>query len=283
MNRYVIAPDGRCVYPIELDYSRPDLPGEIKPRRHLGSNRYLAIVVTDGPVSEIPAVRVDSERDGRWILREDRVPAMFLDAMPKVLTDAEIEALDDDDTMRSYYGPNHVRIEIPDPIDVSDWLPFPVDEIIDEPVNNWSPGALGIALGPGLDRYAPGWLSGFRQAVVNMAKEIPGVVDVWEHMSPQHIECNVRSFYDPPRVAVEARKARGRRGAETPGRQTWQTTKVKIDTPAQIGGSTLAAALENWRVRMEEARASLEVVSTAKVCSHCEGAGYFVITGRTTA
>lgn len=273
MNRYVIAPDGRCVYPIELDHSRPDLPGEIKPRRHLGGNRYLAVVVTDAPVSEIPAVRVELECDGTWVRRLD-VPAI-LETLPKVLTADQAGELDEE-IRTSYYARNFERVEYPDPIDVSDWLPFPVDEIIDEPVRNWSPGVLGIALGPGLDRYAPGWLNGFRQAVVAMAKELPGVVDVYEHMSSTHIECNVRSFYDPPRVAVEARKARGRRGAESPGRQTWQTTKVKIETPAQIGGATLADALIAWQTRMDEARASLTMIATAKVCAHCEGAGYIV-------
>lgn len=283
VNYYARTPDGRCLYPVTIDGGRPPIPGEVEgvQRRHLGSSRYLALVVTDGPVDTLEAVRAHSERDGRWLLRADGLPERITAALPAELTDAEIEELRESDSeLVRYYSPNHVRTEVPDPIDVSAWQPLPVgDDVVMAP-RNWAPGALGTVLGPGLDVYAPGWLTGYRQAVVAMAKLLPGVIDVWEHLGDRHLECNVRSFYDPPKVATVKATGSGRRSAQQPGRQQWQTTRVKVDTPAQIGGATLAAAQAAWDATLAEARAALELVATAKVCAHCDGVGYILTVDR---
>jgi len=250
---YVPMSDGRCIYIISADLIAT-VEGTLKA---IGAHpNYKLLVATDGPVSSIKATTRTFEPTGSYTTAEK--------GLPPEITAGEWGELSEG--VQELYRRGTKVIDTVEPIDVSGHVPFD-SEVDFDPPKNWSPGGIGVAMGPGLATAFPGWLTGFRQRAKDICAEYAR--DVYDHNGMQApIEAYVVAFYDPPIWNRQTKRDKAT--------QQFLTTKVSVSVEDAIGGSNLADAKRRWEAEEARVRELVEPYRRVKVCSHCKGLGHLV-------
>lgn len=266
-------PDGSVVWVVTLDRYQPPvwIGGPVTLTHvHLGAGTYQSLVHAPAGATTMTYTTTERVASDRFVLESEftasaaalglalEIDAVTRDALPDTLQDCYHMQITSLDVERVVHLPSDPQL-----VDVD------FDALATCP-KNWEPGAIGRAMGPALSTSFPGWLSGWREQAIAIAKEY--CRDVYTHNGIRDITANVVSYYDPPRTVPASGRGRNARAA----RQEFTTTSLKIETPALIAGATLADAQERWTARIYELRALLESYTLAKRCSHCNGTGWRV-------
>lgn len=258
-----VLPDGSAVVQMYLPTSAPDLepPATVVASRFVSGKGYLTAVqlpqradlvqIWKRSSTRLAGVKLLGEFAGRGLAEE--------------LSDAEYASLPE--PMREMYTSRYetTKTAVAMPLGGITYHEADGDALESTPTN-WRPDIIGLTMGPLFYTQCAGWLDGWRQRAVEIAREYSH--DVYEHISDRTIKVHVRSFWDPPRTTTEG-KGRQRRT-----RETWHTTQLTIDTPAMIAGHNLADAQRRWAAKEQELRDELAKYTGARVCGHCNGDGW---------
>lgn len=250
INYYMQAPDGQAVYHIERDRSWK-FDGEV--REVYRDSKSWAVVVLDAPATTLTKRRQQRNRLDQWNATTEGVALGLTPTLPT----APPEAVED------FYRQAFTVTDEVEEVDVSAWRALDVEPRYTIP-SNWSPSTLADVYGPGFAHVVPGWLTGFRAAAVNIAKEYGDCYDNNGNRSPLIV--SIRTYWSPPKYTKPTKRE--------PKRQTWNTHRCEVTVPNEIGGQNLADALARWDAEVAALRARIEGERQTYTCGHCNGLGY---------
>lgn len=231
---------------------------------HLGGNKYLRSVLTDGPVATITQLVTEYEYHDTYTLRDPDMKSKALPlTLPKVTFDGLAEHLQEQ-YVRDITSGERSRL-----LDVSSHLPLPGDLPTEPAPKNWKPSHWVHIYGPNASHLVPGVLVGFRAHM----KEIGATYgDCYDHNSASKMTFNVRAYWSPPRGVTE------KQGRKRIQRESWMTSRLELDVLDEVGGTTLTDAQVNWAAREAELVAVLDAHGKTRTCGHCEGRGFITST-----
>lgn len=259
---YLQAPDGQCLYSIITDAYNVTLVGEVGTASHLGGNKYVRSVLTDGPVASVEQLVKEYEYHDLFTLTDADLESK---ALPATITKAEHSLLPEH--LQDHYRRDVTVVEGVKTINVSDHLALPGDLPPTPAPTNWKPSHWARIYGPNASHLVSGQLVGFRTHIKTIGQTYG---DCYDHSSATKMTFNVRAYWSPPRFASSKQ---GRRIVE---HQTWMTSRFDLSVLDDVGGATLADAQINWAAQTAEIVATLDAYGKTKTCGHCDGRGFMV-------
>lgn len=272
-------------YPFGAGYSRhtPDwstADGSPLTPAHSGSNRRGGWHQAPGPVQDITATQPGPSTKTGYRLRDpDTESAKF----PATLPVGGLDALGiDDDTATALYdtvwqdgAPVTVTFPAADMVVVGDAEPAPQDGL------RWVVSLRDeLKRHPAIYHLFPGHLTGFRQAVVDAANELPVVGSRYldgariSSSHPSRVEVSTVVPYEPhtTRFVHDTGRSgqklrRGRNVAET------KRLEISLNVPDRIEGRNRAEARDRWDAELAAILATITEALSPAPCWHCQGTG----------
>lgn len=258
-------------------------------------------LVASEPISRIRRERPGERYRAGWVRREEPRPLgdepvspdlrRAFEEQPERPAEADVEHYAEHEAehvcwqcrvFAASYGP---RWQVGEPVvevqRLDGWTVLPGGED-PNPDREWrvtEPGYLTL-YGAHTRHLWPGVLSGLRRAVVEALEAHPlvGSVTHYEHTDRGKVSVAVRVPFDPPQTIDKRVKAtpRARKRTTIVTEDVFgiNTSVRDVHVPDEVSGPDKATALDRWQAAVDEqVRRFVPVLSTARVCGHCDGLG----------